>query len=98
MMATATGQANIQTIAYSYAQFHAPKVTNVIEALNLILSSEGVFVDLIQALTCYQVQENRIGQRKQSQNSSLEQSSDHSSVERSTRSFHRISLLSFKQI
>ncbi|CAF4026993.1 unnamed protein product [Rotaria sordida] len=54
------GKANMELIAYSYAQFHCLKVTNEFEALNIILSSERVFIDLLEALDCQQVQDNKI--------------------------------------
>ena len=53
-------KANMQMIAYSYAQFHAFKVTNEFEALNLILSSERVFIDLLDALACHKVKDNKV--------------------------------------
>jgi D123 len=52
---TAEGRANMQLIAYSNAQFQCLRVTNELEALNLILSSERVFIDLLEALDCQQV-------------------------------------------
>ncbi|CAF3734952.1 unnamed protein product [Rotaria sp. Silwood1] len=54
------GKANMQLIAYCYAQFHCLKVTNELEALNLILSSERIFIDLLEALDCQQVLDNHI--------------------------------------
>ena len=50
-----SNHANLKMIAISYAQFHTLKTTNEIEALCLILSSERVFVDLLEALACYKV-------------------------------------------
>ncbi len=55
---TVKGKANMQSIAAYYAQFHSLKVTNEIETLNLILSSERVYHDLNEALNCYTVNKN----------------------------------------
>ena len=55
---TAEGRANMQLIAYSTAQFQCLRVTNELEALNLILSSERVFIDLLEALDCQHVADN----------------------------------------
>ncbi|UJR17094.1 hypothetical protein I4U23_003991 [Adineta vaga] len=54
------GKANIQTMAFYYAQFHSLKVTDEIQALNLILTSERIYYDLIEILDCQQVKENQI--------------------------------------
>ncbi|CAF1377782.1 unnamed protein product [Rotaria sordida] len=54
------GKANMQMIAYCYAQFHSLKVTDEIQALNLILSSERVYYDLIEVLDCQQVKDNKV--------------------------------------
>ncbi|CAF3808939.1 unnamed protein product [Rotaria sp. Silwood1] len=54
------GKANMQIIASWYAQFYSLKVTSEIEALNLILSSARVYHDLIQALDCQKVMDNKI--------------------------------------
>jgi hypothetical protein len=54
------GKANMQMIAYCYAQFHSLKVTDEKQALNLILSSERVFYDLIEVLDCEQVKDNKV--------------------------------------
>ena len=54
------GKANIQTIAYYYAQFHSMKITDEIQALNRILTSERVYYDLIEVLDCQQVKENKV--------------------------------------
>ncbi|CAF1555770.1 unnamed protein product, partial [Didymodactylos carnosus] len=53
------GKANMELIAYCYAQFHCLKVANEFEALNLILTSERIFIDLLRALDCQQVQNNK---------------------------------------
>ncbi|CAM2712487.1 unnamed protein product [Rotaria socialis] len=53
------GKANMQLIAYSNAQMRCLKVTNEIEALNLILSSERIFIDLLEALDCQVVHDNK---------------------------------------
>jgi hypothetical protein len=53
-------QANMQLIAYNYAQFHSLKITNELEALNIILSSERIFIDLLAALDCQEVQDNKL--------------------------------------
>jgi hypothetical protein len=57
---SAKGKANMQLIAYGYAQFHSLKIMNEYEALNLILSSERVFIDLLNALDCQHVQDNKV--------------------------------------
>ncbi|CAF0783956.1 unnamed protein product [Adineta steineri] len=54
---TIKGKANIQITAYYYAQFHSMKVTDEIQALNLILTSERVYYDLLEILDCEQVQD-----------------------------------------
>ncbi|CAF1316461.1 unnamed protein product [Rotaria sordida] len=54
------GKANMQMIAYCYAQFHSLKVTDEIQAFNLILSSERVYYDLIEVLDCQQVKDNKV--------------------------------------
>ncbi|CAF3559720.1 unnamed protein product [Rotaria sp. Silwood1] len=54
------GKANMQMIAYCYAQFHSLKVTDAIQALNLILSSERVYYDLREVLDCQQVKDNKV--------------------------------------
>ncbi|CAF2143705.1 unnamed protein product [Rotaria magnacalcarata] len=53
------GKANMQLIAYSNAQMKSLKVTNEVEALNLILSSERVFIDLLEALDCQDAHDNK---------------------------------------
>jgi len=55
---TVKGKANMQSIASYYAQFHSLKVTNEIETLNLILSSERIYHDLNEVLDCYKVNSN----------------------------------------
>ena len=55
---SAENRANMQLIAYSNAQFYTLKVTNEVEAMNLILSSERVFIDLLRALDCQHVLDN----------------------------------------
>ena len=55
---TAEGRANMQLIAFSNAQFQCLKVKDELEALNLILSSERVFIDLLDALDCQYVADN----------------------------------------
>ena len=50
------GKANLEMIAHSRAQFECLKVTSAHEALNLILSSERVFTDLIEAVDCQEIQ------------------------------------------
>ena len=52
------GKANMQMIAIGYAQFHSLKATDEIQALNLILSSERVYIDLSSVLDCQRVKEN----------------------------------------
>jgi len=52
---TVQGKANMQLIASYYAQFHSLKVTNEIETLNLILSSERIYYDLNEVLDCEKV-------------------------------------------
>ena len=54
------GKANMQMIAYGYAQFHSLRVIDEIQALNLILSSERVYYDLIAVLDCQQVKDNKV--------------------------------------
>jgi hypothetical protein len=54
------GKANIHIIASWYAQFYSLRVTNEIEALNLILSIVRVYHDLIQTLNCQKVMDNKI--------------------------------------
>jgi hypothetical protein len=54
------GKANMQLIAYYHAEFHSLKITNELEALNVILSSERVFMDLLSALDCQKVQDNKV--------------------------------------
>ncbi|CAF2653720.1 unnamed protein product [Rotaria sp. Silwood2] len=54
------GKANMQMIAYCYAQFHSLKVTDETQALNLILSSERVYYDLIEVLDCQQLKDNKV--------------------------------------
>jgi hypothetical protein len=54
------GKGNMQFIAYCYAQSHSLKVTNEIQALNIILSSERVFYDLSEVLDCQQVQDDKV--------------------------------------
>ncbi|CAF1391004.1 unnamed protein product [Adineta steineri] len=56
---TINGKANIEMTAYCYGQFHSLKVTNEFEALNLILSSERIFLDLLDALYCQEVQDKK---------------------------------------
>ena len=56
---TNEGKANMQMIAFCYAQNHALKVTNEIEALNLLLSSERVYYDLNEVLDCEQMKDNK---------------------------------------
>lgn len=57
---TLRGKANMQTIALYHAQFHSLKVTDEAQALNLILSSERIYHDLIEILDCQQVREHRV--------------------------------------
>ena len=52
------GKANIQLIACYYAQFHSLKVTDEMQALNLILTSERVHYDLREVLDCQQAKDN----------------------------------------
>ena len=52
------GKANMRMIAYCYAQSHSLKVNTEFEALNLILSSERVFIDLLEALNCQKVRDH----------------------------------------
>ena len=54
------GKANMQLIACSNAQFQSLRITNEVEALNIILSSERVFIDLLNALSCQQVYDNEV--------------------------------------
>lgn len=54
------GKANMQLVAYFNADFQCLKVTNEMEALNLILSSERVFGDLLEALICQQGQDDNL--------------------------------------
>ena len=56
---TNEGKANMQMIAFCYAQNHALKVTNEIEALNLLLSSERVYYDLNEVLDCEKMKDNK---------------------------------------
>ena len=58
------GKANIQRIAYYYGQFYSLKVTDEVQALNLILTSERVYYDLIEVLDCEQVKENKVNNIK----------------------------------
>jgi hypothetical protein len=57
---SAENRANMQLIAYSQAQVQTLKVTNELEVLNLILSSERVFIDLLAALGCQQMPDNGV--------------------------------------
>ena len=57
------GKANLQMIAFYHAQFHSLKVTNEVQALNLILTSERVYYDLIEVLDCQQVKEKKIANK-----------------------------------
>ena len=52
-----SGKANLQFIAFSAAQSQCLKVSTAAEALSLILSSERVFVDLLEALDCQEAKE-----------------------------------------
>ncbi|CAF3197692.1 unnamed protein product [Rotaria sp. Silwood2] len=54
------GRANMQLIACCSAQFQSLKSTNEFDALNLILSSERVFIDLLAALDCQDVKDNQL--------------------------------------
>ena len=54
------GKANMEIIACYYAQFHSLKVTDEIQALNLILSSKRVYDDLKEILDCQQVKDNKV--------------------------------------
>lgn len=54
------GKANMQMIAFSYAQFLSLKVTDEVQALNLILSSERVYYDLNAVLDCQKVKDEQI--------------------------------------
>lgn len=57
---TIEGKANMQMIALCSAQSHSLKVTSEVEALNLLLSSERVYYDLIEVLDCEKMKENQI--------------------------------------
>ncbi|CAF0942250.1 unnamed protein product [Adineta ricciae] len=57
---TIESQSNMQMIAFCSAQFECLKVTNEREALNLILSSERVFIDLSDALQCEKLDDEKI--------------------------------------
>ncbi|UJR19979.1 hypothetical protein I4U23_023113 [Adineta vaga] len=54
---TIESQSNMEMIAFCSAQAHCLKVTNEQETLNLLLSSERVFVDLLDSLHCQKLDE-----------------------------------------